>query len=370
MTKTMKALPLALRLSIGATLLILVPALIAGVMYTTTARKQTETAAFSELTDRAVWRRNQFTHQLDSLWREVRRLADELEPTDPGKLRERLTLLSRADQRFSWIGYADVQGKVIVSSNGMLEGADVGKRPWFTSGLKAPFAGDVHEAVLLKNLLPRRDEPYRFIDFAAPIKIADGTTVGVLGAHLDWKWVKDTIDGFSASDIETMLISQSRQILHGPARIVGQELSGGAAVAAAQGEEVARIESTQDGGDYLTVSLPIASGTDAPVFGWSLLLRRDASLLAAQTTGLTQAYLKIVGAATLVSLLLIYVMIYWNVLPVSRNAAFAEHLADKGEAGIPPDPVGCDEAARLAVALTKLQSLVRKEQGGLIRKVG
>jgi hypothetical protein len=366
--KNGKTLSLTARLCIGASLLLLIPGLIAGFLYTGIVRKEAQAIVLDQMTERITWRRDQIASQLDGLWKEVQALSQEIDAANPIKLRDRLTLISQVDRRFSWIGFADVEGKVLVSSNGMLEGANVAKRPWFASGLNGPFAGDVHEAVLLQNLLPKRDEPYRFIDFAAPVKTADGRTAGVLGAHLDWKSVKDTIDSFTSVGVDTMLISQNRQVLHGPASVTGQELAGGAAVAATAGSQVSRIERWVDGKDYFIVTLPLSTA-QSPSFGWSLLMRRDGATLSAHMDALTQSYLLIVGGATLASLLLIYLLIYVNARPVSRNAEFATDLASTQNAGIPPEPIGCEEAAKLAVALTKLQSLLSKDPGGRLRRV-
>lgn len=91
--------------------------------------------------------------------------------------------------RFAWLGFADLQGEVILSSNGMLEGASVKQRPWFKDGLNHSGMHDVHQAELLAKLLPSVGrEPNRFIDFYFPI-IQNNLTKGVLGAHLSTDWL-------------------------------------------------------------------------------------------------------------------------------------------------------------------------------------
>jgi len=111
-------------------------------------------------------------------------------PLYPPEVRASIERVKQSYAHYSWIGVADVRGRVLSASSAHLEGADVAQRPWFQEGLKAPFIGDVHEAVLLAKLLPNPspDQPLRFIDFSAPIRNQAGNVIGVLGAHAQWQW--------------------------------------------------------------------------------------------------------------------------------------------------------------------------------------
>lgn len=93
---------------------------------------------------------------------------------------------------YAWLGITGPDGRVLVSANGLLEGADVSARPWYVSAFKGKHLTDVHEAVLLSKLLqPAGGEPMRFIDIAFPYRDAAGRVAGVLGAHLSIDWARD-----------------------------------------------------------------------------------------------------------------------------------------------------------------------------------
>jgi PAS domain S-box-containing protein len=131
---------------------------------------------------------------------------------------------------YSWIGLADPQGTVEVSTGGLLEGADVSERTWFTSGKLNTFVGDVHEAVLLASLLPNPTQnTLRFVDFAAPVDDLEGNFVGVLAAHLNWTWAEDLRNALSrnlrsrAQDL--LVLGQDGVVLLGPAELVDQKLN-------------------------------------------------------------------------------------------------------------------------------------------------
>ena len=88
---------------------------------------------------------------------------------------------------YAWIGLANAAGTVLLATDDRLVGQNVAGLPWFQAGAIAPFIGNLHEALLLAELLaahPNRDEPLHVIDFAAPLLSERGQLVGVLGAQL------------------------------------------------------------------------------------------------------------------------------------------------------------------------------------------
>jgi diguanylate cyclase (GGDEF)-like protein len=127
--------------------------------------------------------------------REVRNVGA-LEPLQPhwmentGGLRKVLETMQRTLPDYAWIGFADRDGVVRAATGGILEGASVNQRPWFTDGLRQAAVEDVHAATLLASKLhPNSDgAPFRFVDVAVPVGDASGQIVGVLGAHLSWRW--------------------------------------------------------------------------------------------------------------------------------------------------------------------------------------
>jgi len=52
--------------------------------------------------------------------------------------------MQRTRPQYSWIGVAAPDGKVLVSTGGLLAGQEVAARPWFKAGQQGPFTGDVH----------------------------------------------------------------------------------------------------------------------------------------------------------------------------------------------------------------------------------
>ncbi|MDX1668765.1 MAG: PAS domain-containing protein, partial [Limnobacter sp.] len=102
--------------------------------------------------------------------------------------RQKVEYISGKFDGVVWSGFADLDGKVVYATQGLLEGADVSKRPWFQSGKSGPSVLDVHDALLLASKLPARDDQYKFIDIAVPVYNQSRQLAGVLAIHFDWSW--------------------------------------------------------------------------------------------------------------------------------------------------------------------------------------
>ncbi len=80
--------------------------------------------------------------------REIRNVAA-IEPLRPhwmentGGLRQVLETMQRSLPDYAWIGFADRDGRVRASTGGLLEGASINQRLWFSNGLQQPTVEDV-----------------------------------------------------------------------------------------------------------------------------------------------------------------------------------------------------------------------------------
>jgi diguanylate cyclase (GGDEF)-like protein len=141
-----------------------------------------------------------------------------------------MELRTQSRAEYAWMGVTDVEGRVHQAVNGLLVNQSVKERPWFQAGLRGDYTGDPHEAVLLAKLLPRTagGEPLRFIDFAAPIRNAQGQVVGVLGAHAHWSWVTKIVDAAvlqqdRAPELEALIVDHDGKVLY-PELLAGEQL--------------------------------------------------------------------------------------------------------------------------------------------------
>lgn len=199
--------------------------------------------------------------------REIRNVAalDPLQPhwmENTGSLRNVLQSMQKTFPDYAWIGFADETGKVRAATGGILEGANVGQRPWFIDGIKGAAAEDVHLAALLQTLLkPNADgTPFRFVDLASPVIDASGRTIGVLGSHLSWSWadgVRREVLSSRRPELkeEVIVLDRTGRVLMGPALgthpYSAADLAAGHFIARGPGgDQFAAVSATRGRGDY------------------------------------------------------------------------------------------------------------------------
>ena len=76
------------------------------------------------------------------------------EPLDKEETSRLLNQLKQSLPVFTWVAYLDRQGNVVSSTDNILQGQNISKRPVFVEGMKGTFIGDVHDAILLSKYLP------------------------------------------------------------------------------------------------------------------------------------------------------------------------------------------------------------------------
>lgn len=246
--------------------------------------EQVKTSIGNGLEELALQTSDKLERGMYERYREVRLIAQRrgLRPQSPlARRRETLDQMQDSYGYYSWIGVAGLDGKVQAAARGLLEGADVGKRPWFRDALRGRHAGDVHEAVLLSKLLPRQKEPWRFVDVAFPVPGDDGRPEGVLGVHLSWQWARDVERSVIAPiaarrQVEALIVDANGQVLLGPPGWQGSTL----ALDSLQAAQTHKgggylVEQWPDGGSWLVGYARGHGHADYPGLGWTVLVRQN-----------------------------------------------------------------------------------------------
>ncbi|HTP63717.1 MAG TPA: diguanylate cyclase, partial [Burkholderiales bacterium] len=282
--------------------------------------------------------------------------------SSPERRRARIEQLMR-NKDFTWIGYVTPAGRVAVAARGLLEGADVSTRPWFSAARERPALLDAHAASMLSTALPSGPEARRFIDLAVPI--AGGR--GVVGAHIDLAWVarlRADIQGYadSRNPFELLLVQSDGTVLIGPADLVGRKhsLPLGARVGAP-----AAIDRWQDGVEYVAGgSSSRGIGADLNL-GWIVIARERADVAFAPVAELQRAILLLGLGLALAGIGAGWLLAGRLARPLEALAsAAAEVVAGKQRAALPllRDNL---EVARLSTALRAMLSHLREQAESL-----
>jgi PAS domain S-box-containing protein len=248
------------------------------------ATEQVKSSIGNGLAELAMQTSDKLERGMFERYREVSLIAQlrELQPDEPQDRRRRaLERVQASYGYYSWIGVAGLDGRVQASARGLLEGADVSARPWFKHALEGIHAGDVHEAVLLSSLLPRQAEPWRFVDIAFPVRGADGSVQGVLGAHLSWQWARDVERSMMAGiarrrQVEALIVDAGGKVLLGPADTVGKRLDLASLAEARSDRRWGYLdERWTDGKSYLVGYARGRGYGEYPGLGWTVLVRQE-----------------------------------------------------------------------------------------------
>lgn len=262
------------------------------------------------------------------------------DPIDPRRWLPVLERMKETRPQFAWLGVADTHGIVRVAARGMLEGQSVSARPWFQAGLKGPTAGDVHLAKLLANLLPAQadNEPWRFIDFSAPLRDEHGQVVGVLGVHGSWRWAQEVIDsllpeGSRHQGMEVFILDKDGHVQHQPKGLSAEEKT--LNLPKSPGSSAFEMV-WPNGHTYLTAVSRVPARNAVTDLGWSVVVRQPRAV-ATQLAVNVQYMVVSVGVLAGLSGVL---MVWWLAGRLNQPLVEMARTADRIAAGERDVPLG------------------------------
>lgn len=271
-----------------------------------------------------------------------------------------MDLRTQSRGEYAWMGVADVNGQVRQAAKGLLVNQSVKARPWFQAGLQGNYSGDPHEAVLLAKLLQgtSNGEPLRFIDFAAPIRNAEGQVIGVLGAHAHWSWVTRIVESAVmekglAPGVEALIVDAGGKALY-PEQLAGQTMD----------NLSAQIRSGWSVGDdgYLTsvVAVPTPSNSG---LAWYIVVRQPLNI-ALEPAHILFYKLLLLGVVAAIGFgLVAYYLALSLSRPIEQLARSAKLVQDQQPGAQFPQDHAITEIAQLGHSINGMtDSLLGKER--------
>ncbi|MCC2972211.1 sensor domain-containing diguanylate cyclase [Massilia sp. IC2-476] len=286
---------------------------------------------------------------------------------NPDETRAVLESLQRTFPDYAWIGIADLDGKVTASTGRMLEGANVSKRPWFATGMRGVHASDYHPAVLLEKMLPRRQDPWRFVDASGPILDAGGKPVAVLGLHMSWEWArvharKLLTPALREYGAEILVVRDDGTVILGPEGLVETKVDTTSLRLAQKGQTGSLREVWPDGRAYLTGYSQTGDMLDPASLRWSVLVRQTEDRAMEGTVDLKQ---RMLGWSFLLALLLAVaaaLMARRLTRPMAQLRRAIQLVTEATEAGREPPPIPqVDGFLETQILSSTMRDLVKSE---------
>lgn len=270
--------------------------------------------------------------------REIELLSDtrlfRREPLDDSAFRGSLERLQKSYPQYSWIGVADLDGVVQAATHDLLLGQNVAQRPWFAGGLDGVFIGDLHEALLLAKLLPKKGSgPMRFIDIAVPVSGEDGQLRGVLAAHVHWDWADSVLRVLRPSNAER--VGMDILIINGQGDVIYPEDSP-LAVPRPSGRPTRPgffIDNWSGSTAYVTSMVPVREIIQTSPLGWQVVIRQPLDRVMEDVVALRKVVLVFALLAVTILLLLSWVVASRLSQPLERLATLARRI-EKGDEGV------------------------------------
>jgi PAS domain-containing protein len=343
--------------------------------YNTSAQITADSGQF--LAEVAFHMSNQLDTSIQERFRDLQVLATLDAIRDPNAPRDaRRDLLERLQNTYtdySWLGLANSQGIIVVSTRRLLEGNDSSQRKWFVNGQQAPYVGQADQALLLPNPAPDpAGEPLRFIDLAVPVNDLNGQPAGVLTAHLSWAWGQTIQAGLleplqTRQHLEMLVLTQNGTVLLGPPEFKSQAqtLTLGSVEAARAGHNGYKIETWPDGTLYLTGYAGITGDRTNPSVPWIVLVRQSATVAQAPARSLQQEDL-IRGALLGILFAALSGLVAGRLVrPLRAIAGAADRIRQGDAAATIPVHQGHDEVAVLSDSLSSLVSTLNGQKAEL-----
>ncbi len=263
-------------------------------------------------------------------------------------------------QGYVWIGVTDAEGVVQRASGGLLQGQSVAQRPWFQAARERPYLGDVHEAKLLAKLLPPEPDqaPKRFIDFASPIRDAQGQLRGVVGAHVHWRWATELVDNVLRG--QSLPPQAQWLVLNARGEVLYPEAMAGQAGLVRQGDDPAETVGTLrwgDGQTYLTADVPVRTA-----LGWRITVRLPQDVALGPVKALQQQLFIWGVVAVLLAVAVAARLARGLSQPIEQLAQTADDIAARGQLPSKLPPARVAELQRLHEAMVHMAgALLDKE---------
>jgi signal transduction histidine kinase len=300
---------------------------------------------------------------------------------EPARAADLFDRLTAAYPGLGWIAAADADGRVVAADPSIVVGSRVSDRPWFSQGLAGPWLGMIEET-RTSSRTPMLG------DLSMPLKDSSGRIVGVIAAHLSWRWASGDVRRLNDSleprgSAQILVLDRDARVLLGPDALRNRQWRGvvlpesppipppisgtslGPPDAPPDRPDILRFDRIPDGRTVLVARAPVNIDAQYPAPGWQVQLSESKENVYLRANALATRILWIsicLGAITALIGALVARHLTNSLKRLTRSAA----AVGRNEIGRIEVPGGHDEVAQLAAAFAKILDDLRQERTELL----
>jgi signal transduction histidine kinase len=255
------------------------------------------------------------------------------------------------------------------SSDKLRPGAQVSALPWFSRGRDGAWVGLIEEARELT-------EVPLLGDLAAPLRDESGRIVGVIAAHLTWRWAATDLPRLSNAldargSAQALVLNRAGEVVVGPQQLLHRPWNGAILEESLpidpplERSGAPRFERLAGGETVLVARAPVSIAGEEVRDAWRVQVSEPKEFVYQRANGL--------------ALRIVWISICLGLTTVVLGALGARHLTNRlkgltrsaaavgrNEIARIEVPSGHDEVAQLAAVLAKILDDLRKERSELL----
>jgi signal transduction histidine kinase len=289
------------------------------------------------------------------------------------------------DQR--WIALADESGTVIAGNGSFPAGTRVFAAPWFSNGRERPWIG-----IIEATAAGSKSEPSSPLlgDLSLPLKDAQGHTIGVVAAHLTWRWATRDLLRLSAGlepagSAQMLILDADGRVMVGPQALLNRRWQG---IPTRDPQPIEPAEALASERDPVGPAAPIPQFESLPS-GQTVLVARSLVLVDPNAAApgwqvqLSEPKDRVYQRADALAVRILWISVCLGAVTALIGALVARHLTNRlrrltrSAASVGRNeierievPDGRDEVAQLAGAFAKVLDDLRRERSGLLALSG
>lgn len=251
----------------------------------------------------------------------------------------------------TWVGFAGLNGKIVVGSDGRREGEDVSDQGWFQSGLRGDRASLPQNAggTGLTSL------DLAVVNLSRPVRGPDGEVAGVAVYTVDMAW----FTGFLAAaadrlEVDIAILSDSGEPVFSHGARVATPISNAVKIQAQLGSGYAGFTRGEDRARYVAGVIPDVVAGDMPDLNLALVVRAPVRGGVAGLGAVVNSMIWfVIGLFAVIGIVAFGFALYF-LRPISVLAEAAASIAD-GKTVYPRESHSSREAMLLSSALIRLR---------------